>query len=56
MLITAIILACAYFFIAGQYYSFIENNDPSQPMLKQVLISLAWPVNVSVYLLLRCVR
>jgi hypothetical protein len=56
MLITAIILACAYCFVAGQCYEFYSKGYPPVPAIKNLLLSLAWPGNVVAFLLMRCVR
>ena len=55
MLILAI-LACAYCFVAGQFYEFSRKNSPAVPFVKNLLLSLAWPGNVAAFLLMRCVR
>ncbi|CAI1785410.1 Uncharacterised protein [Serratia entomophila] len=56
MLITAIILACAYCFVAGQFFEFLSKNEPNLTMVKSLLLSLSWPGNIAMFLLLRCVR
>lgn len=56
MLITAIILACAYCFVAGQFFEFLSKNEPSLTTVKSLLLSLSWPGNVAMFLLMRCVR
>lgn len=56
MLITAIILACAYCFVSGQFYEFFRKNSPAVPVIKNLLLSLAWPGNVVAFLVMRCVR
>lgn len=54
MLIIAILLACAYCFVAGQSYEFYSKFDPSVSVVKNLLLSLAWPGNAVMFLLLRC--
>lgn len=56
MLITAIILACAYCFVAGQFFEFLSKNEPSLTTVKSLLLSLSWPGNVVAFLVMRCVR
>lgn len=56
MLITAIILACAYSFVAGQCYEFYSKGYPPVPAIKNLLLSLAWPGNVVAFVLMRYVR
>ncbi len=41
MLITAIILACAYCFVAGQFFEFLSKNEPSLTTVKSLLLSLS---------------
>jgi|GEM_PF-6409176 len=56
MLITAIILACAYCFVAGQFFEFLSKNEPSLTTVKSLLLSLSWPGNAVLFLLMRCMR
>lgn len=55
MLIIAI-LACAYCFVAGQFFEFLSKNEPGLTTVKSLLLSLAWPGNAVLFLLMRCVR
>lgn len=43
LITVAIIAACAYCFVAGQFFEFLSKNDPSLTTVKSLLISLAWP-------------
>ena len=55
MLILAI-LACAYCFVAGQSFEFLSKNEPSLTTVKSLPLSLSWPGNAVLFLLMRCVR
>ncbi|CAI1230389.1 Uncharacterised protein [Serratia ficaria] len=50
------ILACAYCFVAGQFFEFLSKSEPSLTTVKSLLLSLSWPGNVAMFLLMRCVR
>lgn len=56
LITVAIIAACAYCFVAGQFFEFLSKNDPSLTTVKSLLISLAWPGNAVLFLLMRCAR
>ncbi|CUZ08136.1 Uncharacterised protein [Serratia marcescens] len=55
MLIIAI-LASAYCFIAGRSFEFFCKYEPTLSTTKMLLLSLAWPGNAVLFLLMRCVR
>ncbi len=52
----AIISACAYCFIAGRSFEFFCKYGPILSTTKMLLLSLAWPGNAVLFLLMRCVR
>jgi hypothetical protein len=59
MRILTIILALifiAYIFIAGRFYESYTKDSPSMTIIKNLLLSLAWPGNAVLYLLMRCVK
>lgn len=45
-----------YIFVAGQSYEFYSKFNPKVSAVKNLLLSLAWPGNVVLFLLLRCWR
>jgi hypothetical protein len=46
----------AYIFIAGRFYESYTKGSPSLTIIKNLLLSLAWPGNAVLYLLMRCVK
>lgn len=57
ILITVVIIAaCAYCFIAGRCFELFRTCDPTLSTTKMLLLSLAWPGNAVLFLLMRCVR
>jgi hypothetical protein len=51
-----VVLLCAYFFISGMCFEFYDKNEPTLSTIKSLLLSLAWPGNAVLFLLLRCVK
>ena len=45
-----------YIFVAGQSYEFYSKFNPSVSVVKNLLLSLAWPGNAVMFLLMRCLR
>lgn len=57
ILITFVIIAaCAYCFIAGRSFEFFCKYEPTLSTTKMLLLSLAWPGNAVLFLLMRCMR
>mgnify|MGYP000241656047 CR=1 FL=1 len=52
----ATIAACAYCFIAGRSFELFCKYVPTPSTTKMLLLSLAWPGNAVLFLLMRCVR
>ncbi|CAI1820498.1 Uncharacterised protein [Serratia quinivorans] len=46
----------AYIFIAGRFYECHTKDSPPLTIIKNLLLSLAWPGNAVLFLLLRCVK
>lgn len=51
-----ILILIAYAFVAGQCFEFYSREYPPIPTIKNLLLSLAWPGNAVLFLLLRCVK
>ncbi len=47
---------CAYCFIAGRSFELFYKYEPTLSTTKMLLLSLAWPGNAVLFLLMRCVR
>lgn len=56
LITAAIIIACAYCFIAGRSFEFFCKYEPTLSTTKMLLLSLAWPGNAVLFLLMKCVR
>ncbi|PYA62708.1 hypothetical protein DMW52_02855 [Serratia marcescens] len=56
LILIGVIAACAYCFIAGRSFEFFCKYEPTLSTTKMLLLSLAWPGNAVLFLLVRCVR
>ncbi len=56
LILIGVIAACAYCFIAGRSFEFFCKYEPTLSTTKMLLLSLAWPGNAILFLLMRCVR
>ncbi len=56
LILIGVIAACAYCFIAGRCFEFFSKCDPTLSTTKMLLLSLTWPGNAVLFLLMRCVR
>lgn len=56
LITVAIIATCVYCFIAGRSFEFFCKYEPTLSTTKMLLLSLAWPGNAVLFVLMRCVR